>query len=84
MTNTPQTIVEPPLVVEHPDALDLTASADVVVVGQGGAGLCAALEARAVGSSVLAIDRFGAAVRPLLAAESSMPENAWQKEGGRF
>jgi 3-oxo-5alpha-steroid 4-dehydrogenase len=32
---------------------------DVVVVGYGGAGVCAALEARAAGASVLALDRFG-------------------------
>ncbi|MCB9506979.1 MAG: FAD-binding protein [Myxococcales bacterium] len=32
--------------------------ADVVVVGLGGAGVCAALEARAAGASVLALDRF--------------------------
>ena len=33
-------------------------TADVVVVGYGAAGLCAALEARAQGADVLAIDRF--------------------------
>jgi len=32
--------------------------ADVVVVGYGGAGVCAALEARAHGADVLAVDRF--------------------------
>ncbi len=35
------------------------ASVDVVVVGFGGAGACAALEARALDRSVLALDRFG-------------------------
>src|SRR5262245_61948040 len=33
-------------------------SADIVVVGYGAAGVCAALEARAQGADVLAIDRF--------------------------
>ena len=33
-------------------------TADVVVVGYGAAGACAALEARAQGADVLAIDRF--------------------------
>ena len=33
-------------------------TADVVVVGYGAAGVCAALEARAQGADVLAIDRF--------------------------
>ena len=33
-------------------------STDVVVVGLGGAGACAALEARAAGAEVLALDRF--------------------------
>jgi 3-oxo-5alpha-steroid 4-dehydrogenase len=34
-------------------------SADVVVVGFGAAGACAAIEARAAGASVLVLDRFG-------------------------
>ena len=33
-------------------------TADVIVVGYGAAGVCAALEARARGADVLAIDRF--------------------------
>lgn len=36
----------------------LSSEADVVVVGYGAAGVCAALEARAHGADVLAIDRF--------------------------
>lgn len=39
--------------------VDWTDATDVVVVGFGGAGACAALEARANGASVLLIDRFG-------------------------
>lgn len=50
--------VEPPLVVDVPDQLQWHDSADVVVVGFGGAGACAAIEARASGAEVLAIDRF--------------------------
>jgi len=34
-------------------------SADVVIVGVGGAGACAAVEARHAGASVLALERFG-------------------------
>ena len=34
-------------------------SADVVVIGIGGAGACAAIEARHAGASVLALERFG-------------------------
>jgi hypothetical protein len=30
MTYAPQTVVEPPLVVEHPDVVDWTTSADVL------------------------------------------------------
>jgi len=33
-------------------------AADVLIVGFGGAGVCAALEARAQGAEVLALDRF--------------------------
>jgi 3-oxo-5alpha-steroid 4-dehydrogenase len=83
MTYAPQTIVEPPLVVEHPDTADWTASAEVVVVGQGGAGLCAALEARALGSSVLAIDRFGGGGSTAFSGGIFYAgETRWQKEGG--
>src|SRR5882724_6831460 len=83
MTYAPQTIVEPPLVVEHPDVVNWTTSADVVVVGQGGAGLCAALEARARGSSVLAIDRFGGGGSTAFSGGIFYAgETRWQKEGG--
>ena len=36
----------------------MSAEADVVVVGFGGAGACAALEARAEGAEVVVLDRF--------------------------
>lgn len=50
--------VEPPLVIESPDNANWNAIADVVVVGFGGAGACAAIEARENGAEVIVIDRF--------------------------
>jgi 3-oxo-5alpha-steroid 4-dehydrogenase len=50
--------VEAPLQIDHADAVEWSDSADVVVVGFGGAGACAALEAKSRGVDVLAIDRF--------------------------
>ncbi|MBS0506792.1 MAG: FAD-binding protein, partial [Proteobacteria bacterium] len=47
-----------PLLVAGADALDWSEAADVVVVGWGAAGACAALDARAQGASVIVIDRF--------------------------
>lgn len=47
-----------PLCVAPGSRLDWHASADVVVVGWGAAGACAALQARQDGASVLVIDRF--------------------------
>lgn len=52
------TPIAPALEVESASALDWSDSADVVVVGWGAAGACAAIEARATGASVLVIDRF--------------------------
>jgi 3-oxo-5alpha-steroid 4-dehydrogenase len=49
---------EPPLVVTQSKAPSWDDEADVVIVGFGGAGACAALEARAHGASVMALDRF--------------------------
>jgi 3-oxo-5alpha-steroid 4-dehydrogenase len=51
--------IEKPLVLEDLKDVEWSATADVIIVGQGGAGLCAALEARAHGATALAIDRFG-------------------------
>ena len=48
----------PPLVVMDADQLEWDDQADVLVVGFGGAGACAAIEAREAGADVLAIDRF--------------------------
>jgi 3-oxo-5alpha-steroid 4-dehydrogenase len=47
-----------PLVLTNPGGQAWDEEADVVVVGFGGAGACAALEARAEGASVLVLDRF--------------------------
>jgi len=52
------TPIEPALEVESAEALDWSDSADVLVVGWGAAGACAAIEARAAGASVRVIDRF--------------------------
>ena len=48
----------PPLVVHSADDVKWDDEADVVVVGFGGAGAAAAIEARDNGASVIAIDRF--------------------------
>ncbi len=46
------------LELDDANAVEWSDSADVVVVGWGAAGACAAIEARATGASVLVIDRF--------------------------
>jgi 3-oxo-5alpha-steroid 4-dehydrogenase len=51
--------VPPPLMVESPHSVTWDDEADVIVVGFGGAGAVAALEARACGADVLILDRFG-------------------------
>jgi 3-oxo-5alpha-steroid 4-dehydrogenase len=48
----------PPKRISDADSLAWDDTADVVVVGFGGAGACAALEAREHGADVIAIDRF--------------------------
>ena len=52
------TPVEPALLIEDANSLDWSESADVLVIGWGAAGACAAIEARSQGASVLVIDRF--------------------------
>lgn len=47
--------------------------ADVVVVGYGAAGVCAALEAHARGADVVAIDRFNGGGATQVSGGSSMP-----------
>lgn len=53
------TPIAPPLEIDSADAQAWGRCADVVVVGWGAAGACAAIEARAAGASVLVLDRFG-------------------------
>ena len=48
-----------PLIIDRADDTSWDAEADVVVVGFGGAGVVAALQAREGGADVLAVDRFG-------------------------
>jgi 3-oxo-5alpha-steroid 4-dehydrogenase len=58
MSTTEYRSVQPPLVVEDASAQQWDEEADVLVVGFGGAGVVAALQARELGASVLAVDRF--------------------------
>jgi len=53
------TPIEPALRVQHADEIAWSESTDVLVVGWGAAGACAAIEARAAGASVIVVDRFG-------------------------
>jgi 3-oxo-5alpha-steroid 4-dehydrogenase len=50
--------IEAALVLDNPDSAIWAETADVVVVGFGAAGVCAALEAKESGVDVLAVDRF--------------------------
>jgi 3-oxo-5alpha-steroid 4-dehydrogenase len=56
-TNAPDP-AQPPLVLDDPSAERWDDTADLVVVGFGGAGVCAALEGRERGLDVLVVDRF--------------------------
>jgi 3-oxo-5alpha-steroid 4-dehydrogenase len=51
--------IEDPLIVVEPDAHSWADEADLVVVGLGGAGVAAALEALERGLKVIAVDRYG-------------------------
>ncbi|RYD91320.1 MAG: FAD-binding protein, partial [Sphingomonadales bacterium] len=53
------TPTEPPLVLDDPESADWNDEADIVLIGFGGAGAAAGLEACEQGASVLALDRFG-------------------------
>ena len=52
------TPIGPALEVDRADEIAWSDGADVVVVGWGAAGACAAIEARSAGTSVIVIDRF--------------------------
>jgi len=51
-------LVEPPLVLDDPESASWEDSADIVLIGFGGAAAAAGLQAREDGASVLALDRF--------------------------
>lgn len=51
--------IEPPLIVQNGHTISWDEETDVVVVGFGGAGASAAIEARESGADVIALDRFG-------------------------
>ncbi len=51
--------IEMPLTVRDVDEVNWQHEADIIVVGLGGAGVVAALQALSDGASVLAVDRFG-------------------------
>lgn len=53
------TPILPPLLVEDANSVEWSDSADVLVVGWGAAGACAAIEARTAGAEVLVLERFG-------------------------
>lgn len=75
--------VQPALRVEDENAIDWVETADVVVVGYGGAGVCAALEAREAGADVLAVDRFeGGGATTLSGGIYYGGGTPWQKEAG--
>src|SRR5688572_12681648 len=50
--------IEAPLVIADPAAAEWAREADVVVVGFGGAGASAAIQAKEDGADVIALDRF--------------------------
>lgn len=58
MSNLSSDMIQPPLVLSAADDIEWDDDSDVVVLGFGGAGAVAALEAREAGADVLVIDRF--------------------------
>jgi 3-oxo-5alpha-steroid 4-dehydrogenase len=50
--------IGPSRVIDNPDEIDWHDQTDVLIIGYGGAGVCAALEAKAQDVDVLAVDRF--------------------------
>ena len=73
-----------PLVVDDPSAFSWDYETDVVVVGFGGAGLSAAIQARESGAEVIAIDRFagGGATRYSGGVFYAGGGTKYQREGG--
>jgi 3-oxo-5alpha-steroid 4-dehydrogenase len=76
--------VAAPLGAIAPEAFPWDDSADVVIIGLGGAGICAALEALDQGASVVAIDRFegGGATRMSGGVFYGGGGTRYQKEAG--
>jgi len=76
--------VEPPETVDDPSAGPWDEDVDVAVVGLGGAGVCAAIEAADHGARVLAIDRFrgGGATRQSGGVYYGGGGTPYQKEAG--
>ena len=68
--------VEAPLVIEDASARQWDDAADLVVVGFGGAGVAAALEAAERGVNVLALDRYEGGGSSAAMAGSSTPAAA--------
>lgn len=52
------TEISDPLIIDSPSSINWDQNSDVLIVGWGAAGACAALEARAEAADVLVIDRF--------------------------
>lgn len=76
--------IEAPLRIGGDAAPTWADAADVVVIGLGGAGVCAALEALEAGASVIAIDRFsgGGATRMSGGVVYGGGGTAWQRQAG--
>ncbi|MEZ5709804.1 MAG: FAD-binding protein [Blastomonas sp.] len=76
--------VQPPALRSQDGAPDWLDSADVVIVGLGGAGVCAAIEALDAGASVIALDRFtgGGATRMSGGVVYAGGGTAQQREAG--
>lgn len=72
-----------PIHVDDPSSVPWSDEADVVVVGFGGAGVCAALEAVEHGASVLAVDRFqGGGATAYSGGVIYAGGTRWQREAG--
>ncbi|MFC5463100.1 FAD-binding protein [Massilia niabensis] len=75
--------VEPPLVVFDPSKVHWDDTADVVIVGFGGAGAAAAIQARELGADVIALDRFnGGGATAYSGGVTYAGATRYQKEAG--
>ena len=79
----PMTYASEPLVIENVTASHWDNTCDVLVVGYGGAGVSAAIEAASQGASVLAVDRFhGGGATALSGGVVYAGATRHQKQGG--